>query len=383
MRKDILPGREPKLIGDKIISVCEPMLEGNEAKYVADCIRSTWISSAGSYVTRFEEKFSAACGTRYAVACSSGTAALHLALAAIEIGKEDEVIIPAFTMISTALAVTYTGARAVLVDAEPRTWNMDCDLIEEKMTKKTKAIMPVHTYGNPAIMNRILEIARKHKVCVIEDAAEAHGAEYKGKKVGSIGDIGCFSFYANKIITTGEGGILVTNNEQVAKTSRKLRDMYFSDERHFYHRRIGFNYRMTNLQAAVGLAQTERFDEFVKTRRENAMLYASLLKSIVGLSLMPETPSAKSVYWMYSILVEDDFPLTRDQLRKQLADNGIETRSFFVPMHLQPVYLNIYKGEKYPVAEELCRKGMYLPSASGLTKEEIAYVVDTIKDCAG
>ena len=383
MRKDILPGREPKLIGDKIISVCEPMLEGNEAKYVADCIRSTWISSAGSYVTRFEEKFSAACGTRYAVACSSGTAALHLALAAIEIGKEDEVIIPAFTMISTALAVTYTGARAVLVDAEARTWNMDCDLIEEKMTKKTKAIMPVHTYGNPAIMDRILEIARKHKVCVIEDAAEAHGAEYKGKKVGGIGDIGCFSFYANKIITTGEGGILVTNNEQVAQTSRKLRDMYFSDERHFYHRRIGFNYRMTNLQAAVGLAQTERFDEFVKTRRENAMLYASLLKSIVGLSLMPETPSAKSVYWMYSILVEDDFPLTRDQLRKRLADNGIETRSFFVPMHLQPVYLNIYKGEKYPVAEELCRKGMYLPSASGLTKEEIAYVVDTIKDCAG
>lgn len=379
MRKDILPGKEPELKGNRIIPVCEPLLKGNEERYVINCIRSNWISSAGSYVTKFEERFAAACGVKFGIACSSGTAALHLALAALNIGKGDEVIIPTFTMVSTAFVVTYTGARIKLIDSELKTWNMDCSQIEKKITKRTKAIIPVHTYGHPADMDRILKIARGYNLYVIEDAAEAHGAKYKGKRVGGIGDVGVFSFYANKIITTGEGGILVTNNRQIAERARRLRDLYFSDDRHFYHRRLGFNYRMTNLQAAVGLAQVERFDELVRRRRANGMLYASLLKGIKGLTLMPEAPWAKSVFWMYSILVEDNFPIRRDQLRKQLADIGIETRSFFIPMHLQPLYKNDFRKEKFLVAEDLCHKGLYLPSSTGLTEKDIKLVVKGIQ----
>lgn len=382
MRRNILPQREPKLKGNRIIPVCEPLIEGNEEKYVVNCIKSNWISSAGPYVTKFEEKFAAACRARYGVTCSSGTSALHMALAAINIGKDDEVIIPTFTMVSTAFAVTYTGAKIILVDSELKTWNIDCSQIEKKITKKTKAIIPVHTYGHPADMDNILKIARRHKLFVIEDAAEAHGAEYKGKKAGGIGDIGVFSFYANKIITTGEGGMLVTNNRQIAERARRLRDVSFSDDRHFYHRRLGFNYRMTNLQAAVGLAQVERFDKLVRRRRENGMLYASLLEGIKGLTLMPEARWAKSVYWMYSILVEDNFPITRDQLRKRLADNGIETRSFFIPMHLQPLYRDGFRNEKFSVAEDLCRKGLYLPSATGLSHKDIEFIVKNITLCA-
>lgn len=382
MRGDALPGEEPRLSGDRIIPVCVPLLAGNEARYVMDCIESNWISSAGSYINRFEQEFSALCGAKYGVACSSGTAALHLALAAIGVGTGDEVIIPTFTMISTAFAATYAGASIVLVDAERETWNIDCDRIEEKITDRTKAIVPVHTYGNPAVMDRILALARNRGLYVVEDAAEAHGAEYKGARVGGLGDAGCFSFYANKIVTMGEGGMLVTSSTEIAERARRLRDVAFSDERRFYHTELGFNYRLTNLQAAVGVAQLERFDELVRRRIENGMLYTSLLKGTPGLTLMPETSGARSVFWMYSILVEDDFPLTRDQLRQRLADDGIETRSFFIPMHLQPMYSSQHEGEEYPTAEELCRRGMYLPSGSGLTEEEIALVAGTIGKCA-
>lgn len=379
--EELLPGPEPKLklspLLHKIIPVCEPLLTGNEKKYILGCLKANWISSAGGYIPKFEKAFSRHCQVKYGIACSSGTAALHLALAACGITKDDEVIIPTFTMIATANAVTYTGAEVVLVDAEPRTYNIDVERIEEKITPHTKAIIVVHTYGHPADMDRILDIAKKYNLLVIEDAAEAHGAEYRGRKVGSIGDVGCFSFYGNKIVTTGEGGMVITNNRKIAQRAAYLRDHAFSQERHFWHKELGFNYRMTNLQAAVGLAQTERMNEFVRMKINIAKYYNSLLRNIEGITSPPYTKDIKNVYWMYSILVERDFGISRDELRQRLAKEGIETRTFFIPIHLQPIYRK-YNQDKFPVAEELCRKGLYLPSALTLKKRDIKYIVDTI-----
>jgi perosamine synthetase len=228
-------------------------------------------------------------------------------------------------------------------------------------------------------MDPVLELARKHNLYVIEDAAEAHGAEYKGRKIGSLGDATCYSFYANKIITTGEGGMVLTNNDEIAKIARNLRDHAFSEERHFWHKYLGYNYRMTNLQAAVGLAQTERFAELIECRRNNAMIYSALLKNVPGLTLPPEAPTVKNVFWMYGVMVQPEFGLNRDELREQLAKRGIETRAFFVPMHLQPIYYEKYGQENYPRAEELCAKGFYFPSSSGLTREEIEFIAGVVK----
>jgi len=377
----IIPGPEPRLkvsatLG-RIIPVCEPKLNGNEFRYVARCLETNWISSTGNNIEQFEKKFARCCGARYGISCTSGTTALHLALATLGIGKGDEVIIPTFTMIATANAVTYTGATPVLVDAEPDTWNIDPEKIEEKITERTRAVIVVHTYGHPADMDKILSVAKKYHLYVVEDAAEAHGAEYKGKKIGSIGNIACFSFYANKIITTGEGGMLTTNDKKIAEVARELRSHAFSKERHFWHQYVGYNYRMTNLQAAIGLAQVERFDEFVQLRIGHARLYNSMLKGIKGIILPPQTKDVKNVYWMYSILIEDELGISRDELRGGLAERGVETRTFFIPVHLQPIYFRRYP-QRFPIAEELCRKGMYLPSASSLTEEEINYVVKSI-----
>jgi len=377
----IIPGPEPRLkvsatLG-RIIPVCEPKLNGNESRYVARCLETNWISSTGNNIEQFEKKFARCCGARYGISCTNGTTALHLALAILGIGKGDEVIIPTFTMIATANAVTYTGATPVLVDAEPDTWNIDTEQIEEKITERTRAVIAVHTYGHPADMDKILNVAQKYHLYVVEDAAEAHGAEYKGKKIGSIGDIACFSFYANKIITTGEGGMLTTNDKKIAEIAKELRSHAFSKERHFWHQYVGYNYRMTNLQAAIGLAQVERFDEFVQLRIGHARLYNSMLKGIKGIILPPQTKDVKNVYWMYSILIEDELGITRDELRGGLAERGVETRTFFIPVHLQPIYFRRYP-QRFPIAEELCRKGMYLPSASSLTEKEINYVVKSI-----
>jgi perosamine synthetase len=390
----IIPGYEPELkvsipripiseldLERTILPVCEPTLGGNESQYVLDCLTTNWISSAGKYISLFEEAFSCKAGCNSGIACVSGTAALHLIMAALGLEPGDEVIIPTFTMIATAFAVSYTGARPVFVDSERRTWNMDIDQIEAKITDRTKAIVVVHTYGHPVDMDAVLEIARRHNVYVVEDAAEAHGAEYKGRLAGSLADAAAFSFYANKIITTGEGGMVTTNNTRLAETVRTLRDHAFSKERHFWHKYIGYSFRITNLQAAVGLAQTEQMDGFVIRRRENAARYTFLLQDVPGLSLPVEEPWARNVYWMYGVLVEDEFGLTRDELRRCLAERGIETRTFFIPMHLQPIYYGDYQGERYPVAEELCRRGLYLPSASSLTQQEIEFVVRVVKEC--
>ncbi len=388
----VIPGKDPELsvtikripvsevdISSRIIPVCEPTLTGKEQEYVRDCLESNWISSAGKYIPAFEEQFAAECHCKYGVACANGTVALHLGLAALGIGPGDEVILPTFTMIATINAVTYTGATPVLIDSEPVTWNMDVAQLADKITPQTKAIMPVHTYGHPVDMDPLMELAEKHGLYVLEDAAEAHGAEYKGRRAGSLGHGGSFSFYANKIITTGEGGMITTNDAQLAALAHNLRDHAFSTERHFWHKFIGFNYRMTNLQAAVGLAQTEKLNDFVADRRRNATLYTELLKDIPGLVTPPQADWAKNVFWMYSLMVEDEFGLTRDQLRAYLARYGIETRTFFIPMHLQPVYYEAFKGQRYPVAERLCQRGFYLPSASSLTERQIHYISSIVR----
>lgn len=365
---------------NKIIPVCEPCLIGNEKKYVNDCIDSNWISSAGKFIDKFETTFAEALGAKYGISCSNGTVALHLALVVLGISAGDEVIIPTFTMIATANAVKYTGATPILVDADIESWNIDVYAIEKKITSRTKAIIPVHIYGNPCNMDKISDLAKKYNLYVVEDAAEAHGALYKNKKIGSISDITCFSFYANKIISTGEGGMLLTNNKEIYEKGIILRDHAFSAERHFWHQYIGFNYRMTNLQAAIGLAQVECFDELVNRRINNAKLYIDHLKHIEGIVFPPTEPTCKNVFWMFSILLNGHCKHTRDELRKKLADNGIETRTFFIPIHLQPIYFDENTGNEFPISEYLCKNGMYLPSSGNLKIEDIVFITSIISE---
>jgi perosamine synthetase len=364
-----------------IIPVCEPTLNGNELKYVQQAVETNWISSAGTFIREFEAKFAEKCGARYGIACANGTVAMHLALATLGLEPGDEVIVPTFTMIATINAVTYCGATPVLVDNEPCYWQMNVEQVAAKITPRTKAIVPVHIYGHPVDMDPLMELAQRHGIVVFEDAAESHGAEYKGRRTGSLGDAAGFSFYGNKIITTGEGGMITTNNREIAKLAWNLRDHAFSTERHFWHKFVGFNYRMTNLQAAVGLGQVEQLETFVAARRQHALEYNARLADVPGITTPPEAEWAKNVYWMYGILVDKArYGMGRDELRRVLADHGIETRTFFIPMHCQPVYWHAFKEQRFPVAERLCRDGFYLPSASSLTSAEIRYVTDVIRD---
>jgi len=368
-----------------MIPVCEPQIGEAELKNIASCIRANMISgSAGEYIGEFEGKFSSYCDTRYGIATTSGTTALHLAIASLGIGDGDEVIASTLTNIATVFAIVYNRATPVVVDSEPETWNIDVTKIEERITEKTKAILPVHIYGHPCDMGSIMEIAEKYNLWVIEDAAEAHGAEYKGRKVGGIGHIGCFSFYANKIITTGEGGMMVTDDPEITEKARLLRNLAFSKERRFLHHELGFNYRMTNLQAAIGVAQLAKINEFIQRKRYIASLYNSLLADVSGITLPPEKPWAKNVYWMYSILIMKEFGISRDELMIRLLEKGIETRTMFIPMNQQPVFhkMGLFKEASCPVAEELARRGLYLPSGVGLTDEQIEYVCRILRENA-
>lgn len=361
-----------------MIPVFEPKIGNRELRYVTNCIKSGWISFKGEYVKKFEKKFSMYCGAKFGIATSSGTTALYLALATIGIKPKDEVIIPSFSMIAVPNSINYLGGEIVLVDSEPEYFNIDTEKIEEKITKRTKAIVVVHNYGHPADMDPILDIAKDYNLYVIEDASEAHGADYKGKKVGGIGDIGCFSFYANKIITTGEGGMMVTKNEEIAENARILNYHAFENE-HFKHNHVGYSFRMSSLQAAFGLAQLEKISKHIRIKRKNAKLYSSLLKDVEGLTLPKEAKWAKSVYWVYSILVEK--PLgDKNKLMLFLKDRGIETRPFFYPIHLQPIYFEKFKREKYPVAEGLSKMGINLPSGLSIKKSEIIYITESIID---
>jgi perosamine synthetase len=360
-----------------MIPVSEPLLGKEEMENVIKAVKSTWISSKGEFIPQFEERFANYCNKKYGISTSSGTAALHLALSSLGIKRGDEVIVPVLTFIATANAVTYCNAKPIFVDSDFETWNIDPEKIEEKITNKTKAIIPVHLYGNPCDMKPILDIAKDHDLFIIEDAAEAHGAEYNGKKVGSFGDIGCFSFYGNKLITTGEGGMCITDNEELSVKMKILKDHGMDPSRKYWHNFIGFNYRMTNIQAAIGLAQLKKLDNFIKIKRSNAMLYNSLLKNIDGIKLPPETKNAKNIYWLYSVLIGHKFDVIKDNLIDKLKENGIETRPFFPPLNIQPPYINQVK-ENFPVAEELFKMGINLPSAVSIKKDEIKFVVDTV-----
>ena len=358
-----------------MIRVAETLLDGNELEYVTRAVKDNWISSAGRWVREFEARFAEVTGCRHAIACSSGTAALHLAAAATGIGPGDEVIVPTFTMIATANAARYVGADPVLVDADPASWNLDVSRLRAKLTRRTRAVIAVHLYGQPADMDGVHAFAERNGLIVIEDAAEAHGATYRGAPAGSLGDVGVFSLYGNKILTAGEGGVVTTNDERIATVARELRDHAFSAERHFWHRRLGFNYRMTNLQAAVAFAQVQRLDELVARRQSNATRYREALGGIDGITLGPQLDGG--VCWMFSLLVDEQrFGIDRDQLREHLAARGVETRTLFVPMHLQPIYQQRFAGQRYPVAERLGATGLYLPSGPSLTDDDIAYVAE-------
>jgi|TARA_Y100000310_G_scaffold343951_1_gene454116 perosamine synthetase len=368
-----------------MIPVCKPWLPGNEKKYVLDALETNWISSAGGYINKFEEGFSKYCGAKYGISCSSGFGALHLACSALGLKKGDEVIVPTFTMAACTNAIILTGAKPVLVDSDKETYCIDVNKIERKITDKTKAIMPVHIYGHPCDMDKIIEIAKRYNLYVIEDCAEAHGAEYEGKKVGSIGDIGCFSFYANKILTTGEGGMCVTNIPELAEKIKRLRNYAFDIPR-FIHNEIGFNYRLTNIQAAIGVAQVENVDKLVEARRNVGKKYNEKLKDIRGLILPVEKDYAKNIYWMYGVVLSKDIKMTKEEVMAKLREKGIDTRSFFIPMHKQPVYSkktveNIPDCDgEFPVADLIGERGFYLPSSSNLTDDEIEIIVNGLKE---
>jgi len=359
------------------LPVSEPNLSGNELKYVSECILTGWVSSAGKYVTRFEQMFAKFCGTKFGISSSNGTTALHLSLLSLGIGPGDEVIVPSFTFISTANAVVFTGATPVFVDSEMTTWNIDPQKIEQAITTKTKAIIPVHIYGHPADMAPILEIADKYKLAVVEDAAEAHGALYKDKTTGSLGDMGIFSFYGNKVITTGEGGMVVTDNKELADKIRILRDHGMDPQKRYHHSVLGYNYRMTNIQAALGVGQMERIDQIIEQKCTNAFLYSEDLKNIPGITLPPNAKWAKNIYWLYSILVDEkEFGMSAVELGKRLKIKSIETRPLFPPVHQQPIYDT---KQSLPVCEKLSKSGLSLPSSANIKKDEINRIAWEIK----
>jgi perosamine synthetase len=368
------------------IPVNEPLLNGNEKKYLAECIDTAWISSEGPFVKAFEERLAARVGRRYGVAVTNGTAALDVAVEALGIGPGDEVILPAFTIISCIGQIVRSGAKPVLVDSDPMTWNMDVRQIEAKITSKTRAIMIVHTYGLPVDMVPALDLAKRHGLKLIEDAAEMHGQTYQGKPCGSFGDISTFSFYPNKHITTGEGGMLVTNDPVLAETCQSLRNLCFQPKKRFMHERLGWNLRMTNLQAAVGVAQLERLDEFVDRKRRMGRRYNELLAGLPGVQLpLARTDAAENIYWVYGLVLADSKGMTAEQAMHQLAAKGIGCRPFFCPMNQQPVLrtLGMFEGEAYPVADRLYRQGFYIPSGMALTDEQMDRVASAVREVLG
>ena len=375
-----------------MIPVNEPALGSREMEYVAECIKTGWISSAGHFIEEFEQKWADYCGMKYGIAVSNGTTALQIAVRSLDLIAGDEVIMPSFTIISCALAVVECGAIPVLVDSDPTTWCMDISQIEAKITPRTKAIMPVHIYGHPVEMDPIFELARKYDLKIVEDAAEVHGAEYLSgfekkepswMKCGGMGHISCFSFYANKLITTGEGGMVLTSDPQLAEKLRGLRNLCFRPERRFYHTELGYNYRLTNIQAAMGLAQLERFDQILDKKRWMGREYTKRLSALKVLQLPVEKPWARQVYWMYSLVLDESTGMDAQEFAKRLCAAGVDTRPFFLGMHEQPVFhqRGLFVNEHYPVAERIARQGLYLPSGLTLTEEQVGLVCDAVKGC--
>jgi perosamine synthetase len=366
----------------KPIPVNEPLLAGNEKRYLSECIETGWISSEGPFIRQFEERFSARVGRKYGIAVSNGSAALDVTIAALGIEKGDEVIMPTFTIISCAASVVRAGAVPVLVDSDPETWNMAVAEIEARITDRTRAIMVVHIYGLPADMAPIIEIARKYDLSIIEDAAEMHGQTYRGRPCGSFGELSAFSFYANKHITTGEGGMIVTDDERIAERCRSFRNLCFLPKKRFVHDELGWNFRMTNMQAALGLAQLEQLDGFVEKKRRMGRLYSELLGDISGIQRPKQsTDYAENIYWVYGIVLRDELDFDAEEAMKRLSEKQVGSRPFFFPMHEQPVFrrMGLFRDDRFPVAERLARRGFYLPSGMALTEDQIRYVTSSLR----
>ncbi len=357
-----------------MIPIAKPNLRGNELAYVNKCINTGWISSNGKFVGKFEKKFAEFCDCKFASSCSSGTSALHLALLALDIKDSDEVIVPNLTFATTANVVKYCNAKPILTDVDSKSWNISPNEIKKKITPKTKAIIPVHLYGNPCEMDEIIEIANEHNLYIIEDCAEAHGAEYKNKKIGNIGHIGCFSFFGNKIITTGEGGMCTSNNKEIIDNINLLKNHGMSKEKRYWHDILGYNYRLTNIQSAIGLAQLERINEFIKKRNEIVHIYKEILENIPGIEFQKINSKSKAVYWLFSILANN---IPRDNLIKKLENAEVETRKVFYPLNKMRPYLD---SSEFPNSEIIAKKGVTLPTHIDLKEEQIKYICDIIKN---
>ncbi|QQR49672.1 DegT/DnrJ/EryC1/StrS family aminotransferase [bacterium] len=364
------------------IPVNEPLLNGNEKKYLNECIDTGWISSDGPFVKKFEELFSARMGCEYGIAVMNGTAALEVAVRALDLEPGSQIIVPTFTIISCAIAIVRADCEPVFVDADAKTWNMDVTDLEKKITPRTKAIMVVHIYGLPTDMDPVIELAKKYNLKIIEDAAQAIGQTYRGQPCGSLGDISIVSFYPNKHVTTGEGGMVMTNDEHLAERARSLRNLCFKAERRFVHDELGYNFRMTNLQAAVGLAQLEQLDLFIKKKRLIGQFYTTHLRRIGYLELPLEmTAYATNIYWVFGMVLKDSVPFDAMEMMRLLAERGIGTRPFFWGLHEQPVFnQNREVMQSCPVAERLARRGFYIPSGLALTQEQMDRVVCAIKE---
>lgn len=361
-----------------IIPVASPVFAGNEKAYVNECLDSGWISSNGKFIERFEREFAAFCNVSHGVACCNGTVALHLALLALEIGPGDEVIVPTVTFVATANAVHYVGATPVFADSEKETWNIDPADVERKITLRTKAIIAVHLYGHSADMNALSALAQKHGIRLIEDAAEAHGAEYHGRRTGSLGEIATFSFYGNKNLTTGEGGMCLTNDESLAKKMSLLRGQGMDPNRRYWFPIIGYNYRMTNIAAAIGVAQLEKAEWHFARRREVFEWYKELLTGVSSVAFQPEASWAKHACWMFTVLISPNH--SRDHVMKEMFRRGIETRPVFPPMHLLPPYQHLAREGSLPVGEDLSRRGMNLPTGAGLDRATVGRICSTLRD---
>lgn len=366
---------------EPFIPVNEPVLDGNEKRYLAECIDTGWISSEGPFVQRLEEGMARQTGRQHGIAVANGSVALDVAVTALGLGPGDEVILPTFTIISCAAAIVRAGATPVVVDSDPHTWNMDPGDVAAKITTRTKAIMVVHIYGLPVDLDPILALAAQHGLKIIEDAAEVIGQTYQGKPCGSFGDISTFSFYPNKHVTTGEGGMVLTDDAKLAGRCRSLRNLCFQKKR-FVHEELGWNFRMSNLQAALGVAQLERLDEFVTKKRWLGQRYNELLQGLSGVCLpLPEMPGAQNIYWVYGLVLDDEVPFDAEEAMRRLAAAGVGTRPFFWPMHEQPVFrqMGMFEGVTCPVAERLARRGFYLPSGLALTEAQLVRVADALR----
>jgi len=373
-----------------MIPVNEPALGARDLELVADCVRTGWVSSAGRYIEAFEQGWAEYCGRRHGIAVSNGTTALQVAARCAGLGPGDEVILPTFTIVSCVLAIVETGATPVLVDSDPRTWCMDVEQVAAKVTPRTKAIMPVHIYGHPVDMDPLLDLASRHGLAIVEDAAEAHGAEYfsgrggpnpSWRRCGGFGALSTFSFYANKLITTGEGGMILTDDADLAQKARSLRNLCFVPEQRFLHRELGYNYRLTNVQAAMGVAQLERFPAIVARKRAIAARYAEGLRDLEGVQLPVEEAWARSVYWMYGIVLDESFGFDAVEAARRLKAEGVETRPYFLGMHAQPVFRGrgLFAGEEYPVADRIAERGFYLPSGLALTDSVVDRVIEAVR----